>query len=146
MLEVGNGVLTGVEARAHFSMWAIFAAPLIAGNDLRDMSDDTRAILTNREVIAVDQDPLGVEGSRVKKDGDTEVWSKRLADGGRAVALLNRSGAEKTIAVSWTALGYPEHLTAAVRDLWQGTDLAPATGSFSATAPSHGVVLVTIKP
>jgi alpha-galactosidase len=146
MLEVGNGALTGDEARAHFSMWAIFAAPLISGNDLRDMSEETKTILTNAEAIAVDQDPLGVEGRRVKKDGDTEVWSRPLADGGRAVALLNRASAEKSISVSWLDLGYPEHVSAAVRDLWQHKDLAPATGSFSATVPSHGVVLVRIRP
>ena len=146
MLEIGNGVLTDEEARAHFSMWAIFAAPLISGNDLRDMSDATKAILTNREVIAIDQDPLGVEGHRVMKDGDVEVWSKQLADGGRAVALLNRAASTKTISVSWTALGYPEHVSATVRDLWQHKDLPAATGSFSAAVPSHGTVLVRIRP
>jgi alpha-galactosidase len=146
MLEVGNGKLTPTEARAHFSMWAMFAAPLIAGNDIRDMDDDTRAILTNREVIAVDQDALGHAGTRVRRDGDTEVWSRPLADGGRAVALLNRGPAETRISVSWTDIGYPEHLSASVRDLWLHKDLGASKGSFSAAAPSHGVVIVRVEP
>ncbi|HSF99750.1 MAG TPA: alpha-galactosidase, partial [Vicinamibacterales bacterium] len=93
MLEVGNGGMTLVEYRAHFSMWAILAAPLMAGNDLRSMTPETRDILTNREVIAVDQDPLGRQGRKVRDDGDVEVWARELADGSRAVALLNRGEA-----------------------------------------------------
>jgi len=90
MLEVGNGGMTTTEYRAHFSLWAMLAAPLIAGNDLRNMTPEIRDILTNKEVIAVDQDPLGRQGRRVWKGGDLEVWGKQLQDGGRAVALLNR--------------------------------------------------------
>jgi alpha-galactosidase len=146
MLEVGNGKLTATESRSHFSIWCILAAPLIAGNDLRNMDADTRAILTNGEVIAVDQDPMGSEGRRVKKDGETEIWSKQLADGGRAVALFNRGAAETKITVSWTDIGYPATLPASVRDLWLHKDLGAAPGSFSASVPSHGVVLVKIKP
>jgi alpha-galactosidase len=146
MLEVGNGGMTPTEYRAHFSMWCILAAPLIAGNDIRSMDADTREILTNAEAIAVDQDPLGMEGRRVKKDGDTEIWSKQLADGGRAVALLNRGPAEKSISVSWTDLGYPESLPASVRDLWAHKTLENIKGSWSASVASHGAVLVRIKP
>ena len=93
-------------------------------------------------MIAIDQDPLGVQGRRVEAD----VWVKQLADGGRAVALLNRSSAEKRITVNWTSLGYPAHLSAKVRDLWAHQDMGPVQGSFSATVPSHGVVLITVKP
>jgi alpha-galactosidase len=146
MLEVGNDGLTLTEARSHFSMWAILAAPLMAGNDIRTMSADIKEILTNKEVIAVDQDTMGRQGRRVKKDGDLEVWSKDLADGGRAVALLNRSESEATISAHWPDLGYPETLKATVRDLWLHKDLPSATGSLSASVPSHGVVLVRIKP
>ena len=90
MLEVGNGGMTDAEYRSHFSLWAILAAPLIAGNDLRNMRPEIHDILTNKEVIAVDQDALGREGERVAKNGDLEVWAKQLKDGSRAVMLLNR--------------------------------------------------------
>ncbi|HUJ30918.1 MAG TPA: glycoside hydrolase family 27 protein [Candidatus Acidoferrum sp.] len=146
MLEVGNGGMTTTEDAAHFSLWCLLAAPLIAGNDLAAMSPETKAILTNREVIAVDQDPLGSEGTRVWKDGDREVWSKRMQDGSRAVILLNRGAAEQEISVDWQQIGYPAHLSAAVRDLWAHKDLGKFTGSFKAPVPSHGVVMVTVKP
>jgi alpha-galactosidase len=146
MLEVGNGGMTATEYRAHFSLWALMAAPLMAGNDLRSMPSETHDILTNKEVIAVDQDPMGVQGHRVGKHGDLEVWSKQMHDGSRAVALLNRGSSESTIAVSWTELGYPESLTAAVRDLWAHKDLGKQTGTYSAAVPSHGVVMLLVKP
>jgi alpha-galactosidase len=146
MLEVGNGGMSDTEYRAHFSMWCLLAAPLLAGNDLRSMSAETKEILTNKEVIAIDQDPLGIEGRRVRKNGDTEVWSRQLADGSRAVALLNRSSEEKSIQAMWTDLGYPEHAEAGVRDLWAHRDLGKSTGSFSANVPAHGVVMVRVTP
>ena len=146
MLEVGNGGMTITEYRSHFSLWAILAAPLMAGNDLRSMTPEVKEILTNREVIAVDQDPLGIQGRRVKRDGDREVWSRQLADGGRAVVLFNRGAKAEEISVSWTDIGYPSHVPAKVRDLWAAKDLGTLTGKFSASVPSHGVVMVTIKP
>ncbi|MGD0178545.1 MAG: glycoside hydrolase family 27 protein [Terriglobales bacterium] len=146
MLEVGNGGMTDTEYRSHFSLWAILAAPLIAGNDLRDMRPEIRDILTNKEVIAVDQDPLGSEGKRVKKNGDLEVWSKQMKDGSRTVILFNRASGDHEISVNWEDLGYPNHLEAAVRDLWQKKDLGRFTGKFSASVVSHGVVMVTVRP
>ncbi|MGA3074419.1 MAG: alpha-galactosidase [Bryobacteraceae bacterium] len=146
MLEVGNGGMSLTEYRAHFSMWCLLAAPLLAGNDIRSMSADIHDILTNKEVIAIDQDPLGREGRRVKRADGLEVWAKQLADGGRAVALLNRTGAEAKITASWTDLGYPDHVPAKVRDLWAKKDLGETSGSFSASVPSHGVVMVRIEP
>jgi alpha-galactosidase len=146
MLEVGNGGMTTTEDRAHFSLWAMLAAPLMAGNDLRNMSPETREILTNKEVIAVDQDALGREGERVWKDGDREVWSKQLKDGSRAVILLNRGESEQEIAADWESLGYPDHLSAAVRDLWQHKDLGKFTGKFSASVAPHSVVMITVRP
>jgi alpha-galactosidase len=146
MLEVGNGGMTITEYRAHFSLWCILAAPLMAGNDLRNMTNEVREILTNREVIAVDQDSLGMQGRRVKRHGDREVWAKQLADGGRAVVLFNRGPKSQEISVSWTEIGYPQHVAAQVRDLWAHKDLGKLTGKFSAEVPSHGVVMVTIKP
>ncbi len=146
MLEVGNGGMTDTEYRSHFSLWSILAAPLIAGNDLRNMRPEIQNILTNKEVIAVDQDSLGREGERVGKDGNLEVWAKQLKDGSRAVVLFNRGGTEEKITAAWDALGYPDHLAASVRDLWQHKDLGKFTGKFSSSVASHGVVMVSVKP
>jgi len=145
MLEVGNGGMTDAEYRSHFSLWAIMAAPLIAGNDLSAMSPATRTILLNREVIAVDQDVAGTQGHRVWKDGDREVWTKPLADGGRAVVLWNQGTAPAPITVEWPMLGYPASLRLKIRDLWTHGDAGAAVGRWSATVPSHGVVMVTLK-
>jgi alpha-galactosidase len=146
MLEVGNGGMTTTEYRSHFSLWAIMAAPLIAGNDLRSMTPEIHDILTNKEVVAIDQDALGRQGRRVWKDGDLEVWAKQLQNGDRAAILLNRGSSEQSITVSWPQIGYPDHLTAGVRDLWAHKDLGKFTGKFSATVASHGVVMVVVKP
>jgi alpha-galactosidase len=146
MLEVGNGELTPVENRSHFSFWALLAAPLMAGNDLREMKPEIHDILTNKEVIAVNQDPLGRQGRRVWKDGDLEVWSKPLAGGARAVILFNRGGSEQEITAKWSDLYYPDDLSASVRDLWEKKDLGKVSGKFSAKVAPHGVVMVTVKP
>ena len=146
MLEVGNGGMTTTEYRSHFSLWAIMAAPLMAGNDIRNMTPDIHDILTNKEVIAIDQDALGQQGRRVWKDGDLEVWAKQLQDGSRAVLLLNRSGSQQTITATWEQIGYPAHVSAAVRDLWAHKDVGKFNGKFSAPVESHGVVVVTVKP
>jgi alpha-galactosidase len=146
MMEVGNG-LNDTEGRAHFSLWAIMAAPLIAGNDLRKMSAATKATLTNTEVIAVDQDPMGVQGRLVASPAtNLQVWSKTLTGTNtRAVALLNRGSASASITVQWSALGIPTG-AATVRDLWSHTDLGSFSGSYTATSvPSHGVVMLKVS-
>ncbi len=104
MLEVGNGKLTLAENRAHFSMWAMLAAPLLAGNDLPHMKPEIKAILTNRDVIAIDQDKLGKQGTRVYSDGEVEVWTRHLAGGALAVAVLNAGEQSRTrrIRSTWT--------------------------------------------
>jgi alpha-galactosidase len=145
MLEVGNGGMSFEEDKAHFSLWAILAAPLIAGNDLFAMTPETRAILTNREIIAIDQDSLGAQGRRVVKIGDQEVWSKPLAGGGRAVVFLDRAATPQTITVKWTDLDLPANLKAKVRDLWLHRDLSPAKGGVTAKVPAHGVVVLRIE-
>ncbi|WP_343227576.1 glycoside hydrolase family 27 protein [Rhodanobacter sp. 7MK24] len=145
MLEVGNGGMSNVEYQSHFSLWAMLAAPLMAGNDLADMSAETKAILTNREVIAVDQDPLGIEASRVAKQGDYEVWARPLKGGGRAVLLLNRGATAHAITVDWADLNLPASLRMKVRDLWTHKDLPAARGSFTADVPSHGVAMLRIE-
>ena len=145
MLEVGNGGMTTAEYRAHFSLWCVLNAPLIAGNDLRSMSPEIKEILTNKEVIGINQDPLGREAKRVWKDGDREVWAKPLKDGGRAVVLLNRGAAEADFTLPWTTLAYPETLSLNVRDLWAHKDLGKITGKFTTKVASHDVVVLTLR-
>ena len=146
MLEVGNGGMTDTEYRSHFSLWAILAAPLISGNDVRSMRPEIRDILINKEVIAVDQDPLSREGHRVSQNGDLEVWAKEMADGSRAAVLLNRGASEQMITLRWNDLGYPSHLAANLRDLWSHKDLGSFKDQFSTGVPSHGVVMVKVQP
>jgi alpha-galactosidase len=146
MLEVGNGGLTPAESRAHFSFWCLFAAPLMAGNDLRNMSKETLEILTNREAIAVDQDALGMQGRKVRDNGPQEVWMKPLADGSRAVILFNRGTEAGSIAVSWEDVGLAPGGKAAVRDLWKKADLGSFSGRFEAKVEPHDVVMVRVTP
>jgi alpha-galactosidase len=144
MLEVGNGGMTDDEYRAHFSLWAVMAAPLIAGNDVRAMSPATRAILMNAEVIAVDQDSLGTQGTLVSEPApDLQVWMKPLRDGSRAVVLLNRSALQTVIAATWWRLRLPAG-PARVRDLWSHRDLGTFTGHFGTTVPAHGAVMLRV--
>ena len=144
MLEVGNGGMTDTEYRSHFSLWALTAAPLIAGNDLRTMSEETVEILTNPEVIAVNQDPLGVQGTPISESTTLEVWAKRLTgEDTHAVILLNRTEAEADIGVAWSDLGLSTS-TALVRDLWLGSDLGVIENEYTASVPSHGVVMVQV--
>ena len=146
MLEVGNGGMTNTEYKSHFSLWALLGAPLISGNDIRSMSPEIKEILTKKEVIAVDQDALGRGGRRVRKDGNLEVWSKVLSDGSRAVILFNRGSAESEIAAKWDEIGYPNHLSAKVRDLWEHKDKGDFKGSYRANVAAHGVVMVRVSP
>ncbi len=146
MLEVGNGGMTTTEYAAHFSLWAMLAAPLIAGNDLSVMTKDTHDILTNPDVIAIDQDALGVEGHRAVKDGDFETWVRPLAGGDRAVILLNRSAAAHHMAVDWATLNMAASEKADVKDLWSKAVTKAVKGSFGADVPSHGVVMIRVTP
>jgi alpha-galactosidase len=146
MLEVGNGGMSDTEYRAHFSLWAMLAAPLIAGNDLSDMSAATRAILLNKEIIAIDQDALGIQAHRAAKIGDAEVWVRPVRGGGRAVALLNRGTAPIPIAVTWQQLDYPDQLHARLRDVWTAEDLGTAKARYSTLVPAHSVVVLKVQP
>ncbi len=146
MLEVGNGGMTDDEYRAHFSLWAIMAAPLIAGNDVRTLPAATRDILENREVLAVDQDSLGAQGTIVwERPPELQVWMKPLQDGSRAVVLLNRTGLQTVITASWWRLGRIAG-PARVRDLWAHADLGTFTGHLSATVAAHGAVMLRVTP
>jgi alpha-galactosidase len=110
------------------------------------MKPEIHDILTNKEVIAVNQDALGSEGRRVLRNGDLEVWAKQMQDGSRVVVLLNRAVTEKEIGFSWESLGYPSHLTASVRDLWKSKDLGQSKGKFSAIVAPHSVVMLKVAP
>jgi alpha-galactosidase len=143
MLEVGNG-MTPDEDRAHFSLWAILAAPLIAGNDLTNMPEETRAVLTAPEVLAVDQDPAGIEGTRIRKNGALEVWARPLRqENAWAVVLLNRGASAGAISVDWNALGL-KNGDAAVRDLWTRRDLGAYKDRFETVVRPHSAVMVKI--
>ncbi|GGL86373.1 alpha-galactosidase [Streptomyces fumigatiscleroticus] len=144
MLEVGNGGMTDTEYRSHFSMWAVMAAPLLIGTDLRQASDATLEILGNREVIAVDQDPLGRQGTVVSSEGGRWVVAKEMKDGSRAVALFNESGTAQRIATTAEAVGLPGATAYTLRDLWQHRSYHTA-GTISATVPAHGTVLVRVS-
>jgi alpha-galactosidase len=146
MLEVGNGGMSPAEYRAHFSLWAMMAAPLIAGNDVAHMDETTRAILLNKEVIAVDQDKLGVQGRRVAKDGDREIWAKPLAGGGRALLLFNRGTQRATIRATAEQVGYPAAVRARVIDLWAHKNVGRWSGAIEATVEPHGVAMFRIEP
>ncbi len=146
MLEVGNGGLTDTEYRAHFSLWAMMAAPLIAGNNVAEMTQATRDILLNRDVIAVDQDALGAQGRRVARDGTSEVWVKPMADGGRTLLLWNRGDAPARIGADWTTLGLPAAVKLRGRDLWAHRDLGTLSRRYEAEVAPHGVVMIRLNP
>ncbi len=142
MLEVGNGGMSEDEYRTHMSLWAILAAPLMAGNDLTQMTPYTVQLLTNPDVIAVDQDPLGKQGYRVWQEGPFEIWMKPMADGSKVVGLFNRQRTTEQMTVNFSDIGISGN--ASVRDLWLHKDLGTFSGNFSAYVPMHGVVLVRI--
>jgi alpha-galactosidase len=125
------------------SLWAILVAPLLAGNDLSKMDDTTKSILMNKDVIAVDQDRLGIQGDRVSAVGPFEVWMKPLEGGAKAVALFNRSEAEYPITVEFKSVGFdgPVH----ARDLWSHKDLGTLDGSYTAMVPKYGVVMLRLS-
>ncbi len=152
MLEVGNGGMSANEYRAHFSLWAMMSAPLIAGNDVRTMRDSTRdaastrSILLNTDVIAVDQDSLGRQATIVQASpSETQVWVKPLADGSKAVLLFNRASVSTSITANWGRVGINSK-KARVRDLWAHTDSAMVQDRYTAVVPSHGVVMLRVWP
>ncbi len=146
MLEVGNGGMTTTEYESHFSLWAMLAAPLIAGNDLAKMDTDTRRILTNAEVIRVDQDPLGRQGRRVWRQGSQEIWVRTLQGGDRAALLFNRGEKAAEMAVAWELLDLPARLKADVLDLWSGQRSRSVSGRHGGTVAPHGVLMFRISP
>jgi len=145
MMEVGNRGLTLAESRAHFSLWCILAAPLMAGNDVRKMSDEVRDILTDKEVIAIDQDPLGRQGYRFMEHPGKEIWVKELSDGGWAVCFLNTGDDVLTMRINWLHLSFLSG-TYEIRDLWQKKDIGTTKNNFTADIASHDVLLFKLTP
>jgi alpha-galactosidase len=142
MLEVGNGKMNTEEYRTHMSLWAILAAPLLAGNDLTTMTPETLALLTNKEVLAVDQDALGKQGDRVYAEGPIEVWSRPLAGGALAVGIFNRHQKALTAHVDFRKLGVTGSVQA--RDLWQHKDLGALPQAYNVEVPGHGVLMLRL--
>ncbi|MGA5065268.1 glycoside hydrolase family 27 protein [Streptomyces exfoliatus] len=142
MLVVGRPGLSLTESRTHFALWALLGAPLMAGNDIRTMSADVSAILRNPRLVAVNQDPLGAGGRRVRDDGGTEVFAKPLADGSVAVGLLNRGGSTTTITATAAQVGLAGQ-SFALTDLWTG-GTSSTTGQISASVPAHGVAVFKV--
>lgn len=155
MMEVGNGMSVN-EDRAHFTMWCMLAAPLIAGNDLSSMKEETKQILTNKEVIAIDQDPLGIQGFKYSAEDNLEIWFKPLMNNEWAVCFLNRGSGNKTITFTWK-----EHLisdsfsgkqanfkkdTFTILDLWAGQDIGKTNKPLIIEVPSHDVKLLKLSP
>lgn len=154
MLEVGvvldGASLSQIEQQSHFSLWALVKAPLILGLDVRSMSSEAYDIISNAEVIAVNQDPLGAQGRLLKRNVllSTEIWASHMADGSVAVILFNRGGIiDADIKVNWPLIGLDSDQPALVRDLWQHADLGTFTGAFEGKhIPPHGVQMLLITP
>jgi len=143
MLEIGNGAMTADEYRTHMSLWSLLAAPLLAGNDLRSMSEETKSILMNTEVIAIDQDPDARPVKKISEHGPLVIAARLLMHQTWVVGLFNRGEAAANVTVTWKEIGLHGRLQ--VRDLWAHKDLGSVADKFSADVPSHGVVLITVK-
>ena len=146
MLEVGNGGMSVTEYETHMSLWCLMKAPLLIGCDLEYMTGDTMRILTNFEVIAVNQDSLGVQGKKLKVNGQTEVWGGPLEKGNYAVVLLNRGDVEANVNILWSSIGMAVDCLAVVRDLWLHSYVGIIKRGMSSLVPSHGVKMYTITP
>jgi len=152
MLQVGNGVLTDVESRSHFTMWSMMAAPLILGNDIRSMTPAIKEILTNKEIIALNQDTLGKQGYRWwTLDGNIELWLKPLANNEIALCFFNRSEVVKTIDFDWNR--YFSHLNGKtygvtdktnIRDLWLKKNIGSTKNNLKATIQPHDVLTIRL--
>jgi alpha-galactosidase len=145
MLEVGNAGLSLAESRSHFSLWCILAAPLMAGNDIRKMPQEIRAILTNKEVIAVDQDALGKQGYRFMQHPGKEIWAKELSNGAWAVCFFNSGDKPLTVRVNWNHLSFLSG-TYKIRDLWLKKDLGLTDKNFNPRIDAHDIVMVKLSP
>lgn len=144
MLEVGNPGLTLDESRAHMSLWALLNSPLIAGNDLRSMPAETLEMLTDPEVLAVNQDWGGIQGHKIRDDGGVEVWAKPMSDGGAAVVLLNRSSTAQQIVTTVKALGLDKSAAYTMKDVWDGTTTG-TSGTVRSNVASHAAEMFIVE-
>lgn len=146
MMIVGMPGLSEAQNRSLFSLWCLMASPLIAGNDLRNMSSSTREILTNLEVIAVDQDPLGIQGHIIRKDGRVSIWAdKKLFDGSQAVLIFNQNDSPAEVSLRWVEIGMNDSEKLFVRDLWKHKTSGPLIGGISVTVPPSDVAMLRIS-
>jgi alpha-galactosidase len=143
MLEVGRGGMSDTEMRSHFALWAMLAAPLMAGNDVRSMTSATQTILKNQNLIAVNQDSLGLQATQVAGDSTRRVLAKRLANGDVAVALFNQSGSTSTISTTAAAIGKTGS-SFTLRDAWTNATTT-TSGAISASVPAHGTVVYRVS-
>jgi len=134
--------LTPNEQYTHISLWCLLCSPLLIGCDMTKLDDFTLNLLTNDEVLDVNQDPLGRQAARVIKNGTAEIWAKALEDGSKAVGLFNRGDEETLITVQWSDVGVTGKLK--VRDLWRQAELGKFSGGFQTRVPRHGVVLLKV--
>ncbi|TYJ00168.1 hypothetical protein E1A91_A13G069000v1 [Gossypium mustelinum] len=146
MLEVGNGGMTTEEYRCHFSIWALAKAPLLIGCDVRSMDNVTFELVANKEVIDVNQDKLGVQGKKVKKEGDLEVWAGPLANNMVAVVLWNRGSSSANITAYWSDIGLKPSTVVDSRDLWAHSTETGVEDEISAEVGSHACKMYTLKP
>ncbi|KAK4479238.1 hypothetical protein RD792_014749 [Penstemon davidsonii] len=146
MLEVGNGGLTTEEYRSHFSIWALAKAPLLIGCDVRSMDSATKALLSNSEVIAVNQDKLGIQGKKIKSNGDLEVWGGPLSGNRVAVVLWNRGSSEATITAYWSDIGLNSATVVDARDLWAHSTKTSVKDQISASVASHDCKMYVLSP
>jgi alpha-galactosidase len=142
MLEVGNGGMTNTEYRTHFSLWCLLAAPLMAGNDLEKMSSETLEILSNKEAIAIDQDPLGEQATQIVKQDNYQIWARSLKDGSKAVGLFNLGTEPITITLNFSDIKLQG--AQKIRDLWLHKDLGSFKTKFETKVEPHGTVLLKI--
>ncbi len=145
MLRIGSKCLTYEEQKSHFSFWALLNAPLMAGNDIRNMTEEVRGILTNKEVIGINQDPLGSQGFKFCDEGDLEYWRKELADGSLALILLNRSSKPVVMKLSLDNL-ISDTNSFMARDLWDHVDLGKLEGNYTSVVASHGIKFLRLYP
>ncbi|KAF5749958.1 alpha-galactosidase-like [Tripterygium wilfordii] len=146
MLEVGNGGMTTEEYRSHFSIWALAKAPLLIGCDVRSMDKTTLELLSNKEVIEVNQDKLGVQGKKVKKEGDLEVWSGPLTNKRIAMVLWNRGSSQSNITANWSDIGLESSTVVDARDVWKHSTQSSIQGQLSAQLDSHACKMYILTP
>ena len=143
MLEVGNGKMKNNEYVAHFSFWCLLAAPLMAGNDLRSMDAATKAILTNASAIKVNQDKLGIQGSKIFDEGDFEIWSKKLSNNEIAMIFFNRNEKENSFKINWKQLGITKN--SQLFDIWKNAKIGNPGTTSEMKIPGHSVLFYILK-